>query len=323
MRLMHWALTGVLLAPLHAWADSSALSPQQQLTRSIYEELININTTHSNGSTTKAAAAVAKRLKAAGFAPGEILQFSGGEAEKFARGRPSFAAFDLVGWVGMADALGLSLYTNSGYPDMGHGSIEATVNLVSVARLLGKDVFVLEGGNEAPNVTLDPAEFRYFGTVARRLDPRTYIYEFLKEKFLEDYKSNPGKIVTAQGRIRKPAFQAMRTMFQEIESTDSSPVKPVLYVYPDAMAARGNERIGLLHAALYDLAATLPIIWIPAGSTPRRSAPRSGSGWSALAPSSRWHTCRPSGNSRTSRSGRSATGRARHRAAWQGRPPRA
>ena len=197
-----------------------------------------------------------------------ILQFSGSEAEKFVHGRPSLAAFDLAGWVGMADALGLSLYTNSGYPDMGHGSIEATVNLVSVARLLGKDVFVLEGGNEAPNVTLDPVEFRYFGTVARRLDPRTYVYEFLKEKFMEDYKYNPGKIVTAQGRIRKPAFQAMRAMFQEIENTASSPVKPVLYVYPDAMAARGNERSGSLNAALYHLAATLPIMWVPAGATP-------------------------------------------------------
>jgi hypothetical protein len=197
-----------------------------------------------------------------------ILQFSGGEPEKIVLGRPGFAAFDLAGWVGMADALGLSLYTNSGYPDMGHGSIEATVNLVSVARLLGKDVFVLEGGNEAPNVTLDSVEFRYFGTVARRLAPRTYIYEFFKEKFLEDYSYNPGKIVTAQGRIRKPAFQAMRAMFKEIENTPSSPLKPVLYVCPEPMAARGNKSIGSLNAALFDLAATLPITWIPAGSNP-------------------------------------------------------
>jgi hypothetical protein len=91
---------------------------------------------------------------------------------------------------------------------------------------------------------------------------------FIKEKFMEEYKYNPGKIVTAQGRIRKPALQAMRAMFQEVESTASSPVKPLLYVYPDAMAARGNEHIGSLNAALYDLATALPILWIPAGATP-------------------------------------------------------
>jgi acetylornithine deacetylase/succinyl-diaminopimelate desuccinylase-like protein len=43
------------------------LSPDQQLARAIYKELIEINTTHSTGNTTKAAAAVAKRLRAAGF----------------------------------------------------------------------------------------------------------------------------------------------------------------------------------------------------------------------------------------------------------------
>ena len=54
--------------------QSGALSPQQQLTREIYEELINIDTTHSTGSTTKAAAAVAKRLQAAGFPAADIQQ---------------------------------------------------------------------------------------------------------------------------------------------------------------------------------------------------------------------------------------------------------
>jgi hypothetical protein len=194
-----------------------------------------------------------------------ILQLGGGEAEKFMLGRPSLNAFDMPGWVGMADAVGLSLYTNSGFPDMGHASINAMINLVSVSRIRGKDVFVLEGGNEAPNVTLDPVEFRYFGTVARILDPRTYIYEFLKEKYHEDYKDNPGKIVTARGKINRPAFNTLRAMFSEIETTPVDPVKPILYVFSDSKAARGNERAGSLISALYDLSATLPIMWIPSG----------------------------------------------------------
>ena len=197
-----------------------------------------------------------------------ILQFSGGEPEKFVRGRPGFAAFDMPGWVGMADALGLSLYTNSGFPDMGHASVSTTINLVSVARALGKDVFVLEGGNEAPNVTLDPVEFHFYSTIARRLEPRTYIYEFLKDKFQEDYPYNPGKLVTAKGKIRQPAFNTLRAAFAEMESTPVPPLKPVLYAISNSMAARDNQHAGVLNSALYDLASDLPIMWIPLGTKP-------------------------------------------------------
>lgn len=49
------------------------------LTREIFKEMIEINTTHSTGSTTKAAAAVAARLKAAGYTDADI--FLGGAAE--------------------------------------------------------------------------------------------------------------------------------------------------------------------------------------------------------------------------------------------------
>ncbi len=194
-----------------------------------------------------------------------ILQFSGGAAEKFFLGRPGFAAFDLPGWVSMADALGLSIYTNSGFPDMGHASIRATLNLIAVAREMGKDIFVLEGGNEAPNVTLDPIQLAFFGTVARNVSPRTYIYEFLKDKFDEAHSSNPGKVVTADGRIRRPAFNALRKLFREIETSRATPETPALYAVSDSLAARGNAQAGRLNAALYDLASSIPIRWIPKG----------------------------------------------------------
>jgi hypothetical protein len=194
-----------------------------------------------------------------------ILQFNGGAAEKFMIGRPSFAAFDLPGWVDMADALGISLYTNSGFPDMGHASIVATLNLVAVASYLGKDIFVLEGGNEAPNVTLDPVQLAFFGEVAGSVGPRTYVYEFLKDKFDEEYRSNPGKVVTAGGRIRRPAFNALRRLFRQIESSPAVPEKPVLYFLSDSMASRGNPRAGEMNGALFDLASSIPIRWIPKG----------------------------------------------------------
>lgn len=127
-----------------------------------------------------------------------ILQLNGHFAEKMVMGCPGHAAFDVPNWIAMADAVGVSLYTNSGYPDMGHRSILATVNILAVAGDMGKSVFVLEGGNEAPNVTLDPRELAFFGSVAGKLMPQTYVYEFLKDKFNEKYAQNPGKLVTSR-----------------------------------------------------------------------------------------------------------------------------
>jgi hypothetical protein len=193
-----------------------------------------------------------------------ILQLSGGEPEKFVNGRPSFAAFDMTGWVARADAVGISVYSNSGFPDLGHASIESTVNVLSFARELGKQAFVLEGGYEAPNVLLDPAELSYFGTVARRLSPRTYIYEFLKDKFDDPYTANPGKPVTARGRIRRPAFEALRKLFAELRSAPMEGERPGLYVRLDAGQARGNRNAGILNGALYDLASDFPVRWAPA-----------------------------------------------------------
>ncbi len=54
--------------------------PDQALTREIFKELIEINTTNSTGNTTKAAEAMAARLKAAGFPDKDI--FIGGPNEK-------------------------------------------------------------------------------------------------------------------------------------------------------------------------------------------------------------------------------------------------
>src|SRR5688500_13272991 len=60
---------GLLAAPVArgARAAASQLTPDQQLLREIYKELVEINTTDSVGDNTKAAEAMAARLRAAGF----------------------------------------------------------------------------------------------------------------------------------------------------------------------------------------------------------------------------------------------------------------
>src|SRR5712664_2707470 len=63
-----------LLASAAAPAPSETYSPEQarQLVRSIYEQLVNSNTSYTTGQTTPAAQAVAKRLLDAGFPPEDV-----------------------------------------------------------------------------------------------------------------------------------------------------------------------------------------------------------------------------------------------------------
>ena len=68
------AATLTTLAPLHASAQT--LRPDQQAFFGLYKELIETNTTLSSGSCTQAAAQIGARLKAAGFADGDITYFS-------------------------------------------------------------------------------------------------------------------------------------------------------------------------------------------------------------------------------------------------------
>ena len=60
------------LALFAAQADAADLTAQQQLFRSIYQELVEINTTDSEGDTTLAAQAMHKRLLDAGFTAAEV-----------------------------------------------------------------------------------------------------------------------------------------------------------------------------------------------------------------------------------------------------------
>lgn len=66
VRWRHACCAGIL--SVYASAGSAqTLTPDQQLVRSIYKELIEINTTESAGSATQAAQAMATRLRAAGY----------------------------------------------------------------------------------------------------------------------------------------------------------------------------------------------------------------------------------------------------------------
>lgn len=65
------ALLCLALAPVSRAADSIPAA-DRALVREIYQELLEIDTTHSNGSTTEAAEAMAARLRAAGIPDADI-----------------------------------------------------------------------------------------------------------------------------------------------------------------------------------------------------------------------------------------------------------
>src|SRR5258706_8658248 len=69
-------LGGVTLVCWPQAASAQALDPRQQLTRDIYQELIEINTVTATGDTLRAAEAVAARLRAAGFDPADVKVLS-------------------------------------------------------------------------------------------------------------------------------------------------------------------------------------------------------------------------------------------------------
>ena len=67
-------LLSTMLVATGAAADG--LSPQQQLTHDIYQELVEINTVTATGDTAKAAEAMAARLRSGGFAEADVHAFS-------------------------------------------------------------------------------------------------------------------------------------------------------------------------------------------------------------------------------------------------------
>ena len=73
MRMVGWMMTAAVLAlPMAANAQTATPRPDQLKFRDLYKELVEINTTLSVGSCTRAAQAMGARLKAAGYADSDV-----------------------------------------------------------------------------------------------------------------------------------------------------------------------------------------------------------------------------------------------------------
>ncbi|MBV9079979.1 MAG: beta-galactosidase [Elusimicrobia bacterium] len=193
-----------------------------------------------------------------------LIHFSGFDAEKFALGHPGLAALDLPGWIADADGVGLSLYTNGGYPDFGHGSVRAMVGLLGLARELGKPALVLEGGCEDPTPVIKESELTFFATAALPLAPLIVAYEFLHDPYGGAPEDDSARLVDGAGHVRRRAALAVSKALA-LSARGATPAEePALTCAFDPASARNHPRIALVYKDLYALAGVLPVRWIPA-----------------------------------------------------------
>jgi acetylornithine deacetylase/succinyl-diaminopimelate desuccinylase-like protein len=81
MQKQHF-LAGALFAGLVSLLSAGELTPHQQTGREIYQELVETDTSHSSGDTTKAAELLARRFRAAGFPETDVQVIGPGPTNK-------------------------------------------------------------------------------------------------------------------------------------------------------------------------------------------------------------------------------------------------
>jgi len=190
-----------------------------------------------------------------------MLQFSGFVPEKFEKGRAAFAALDIFDWMTRADALGLSAYTNCGYPDGGQASLAAMVAFLRLGPLVGTRVWVLEGGNECDGAVLDREGLRFFATVAAPLRPASVIYEFLKVTYAEHFATAAGKMISAAGTPNLAAVAAVRAALEEAKAPVSAGA--TAYVLDDLAGDPEDGDALAQRRSLARLALERPLTFVP------------------------------------------------------------
>jgi hypothetical protein len=190
-----------------------------------------------------------------------ILQISGYELEKLEKGRLAFAALDMFDWMMKADALGISLYTNAEYPDHGHDSDHASIRILQLGRLLRKPVYILESGYEDNGAVLDDNELDFFVSLARELQPRCVIYEFLKMSYDESFAHHTGKLIDNSWNVNEEALSKIKATLNKAKIPIES--KPPLYIYDDPAALQDSEKELNLRKEMIRLAYREAVVFIP------------------------------------------------------------
>jgi hypothetical protein len=190
-----------------------------------------------------------------------LLQLSGFESEKIARGRPEFAALDIPSWIAQADAVGVSLYAHAGYPGWGHGANVATLQLLAAARDGGKQAFVMESGCEAPRVTLRAHELSFVTHIGLLLNPTCYVYEYFR--YERSRRVDPGMMVSPSGSTHQPGFDRVAEQLRSLAASAKTITSPCFFYLSAPRTARSNEVAGRVNRAVYHLASYIPCRLLP------------------------------------------------------------
>jgi hypothetical protein len=195
-----------------------------------------------------------------------ILQFSGYVPEKFAKGRPAFAALDIYAWMQEADALGLSLYTDGKYPDRGHASDAAMVNALYLGVLQKKHLFVMEGGSEDDGAVLIPGELDFFAAGARALQPDCQVYEFTAAPYYATFRHADGYLIDGSGAVNPRVRSALAAGFKKMRQKER--FSPAAYVLDDPRSLSASAGDREVAKQLQVIALERALVFVPPASVP-------------------------------------------------------
>lgn len=191
-----------------------------------------------------------------------ILQLNGTLIDKLSNGRSGYAAFNLPAWLNTADAVGLSLYTDSKLADTGFGSLFALCNLTQWAKDLGKPIYVLESGIARPKSGFDLFQLRYISQLAIPLNPKSYIYEHFRQTTPEKNIA-PGMMFSPTWKSNLPNSATIQRAFQQsnqiLTEGRGKTVEPYLYVITMPKLVRDDLLAARFYSMLYAIAAFVPI----------------------------------------------------------------
>ncbi len=187
-----------------------------------------------------------------------IFQIDGRTSDVLANGRGAYAALDITKWFSVADAMGISLYADSGQDDLGLDAMQGTLNLCGFATEFGKPLFVLESGTKGP--AGEPPKYMsdVLFHIALPYQPVTYIYEYFQEShsmMIHDQRY----MLTLKGKPIEPSYSLVKRSFAAL--TTQSPIRltPYLYIVSSPKTIRDDGLAGRFYAMTESAASFTPI----------------------------------------------------------------
>ena len=189
-----------------------------------------------------------------------IIQVNSEASNILAQDAGIYAALDVNQWFASADAVGLSLYTNSKQDDLGLGQMQNLLNLAGMSGEMGKPLFILESGHRlaAPELGIYLRELS--SRIALPSQPVLINYEYFQE-FQLSKKTDARYMVNAAGRVFDPSFDIIRKNLTEVKTTKTNRLTPYLYIIEYNRGLRDDESAGKFYSLMQDAGTFVPIRW--------------------------------------------------------------